>query len=223
MGHLADRGWVSVAVNYRLSPQATWPDHIVDVKRAIAWVKQHIAEYGGDPDFIAITGGSAGGHLSSLAALTAGVDEFQPGFEDADTSVQAAVPLYGVYDFVNRDHTSRADMEDMLGRMVFKANLADARDVWERASSMTWVGPDAPPFFVIHGTNDSLAPVEQARSFVGMLREASRQPVVYAELPYTQHGFDLFSSLRTQNTIAAIERFLAVARSEAAAGTGTVA
>ncbi len=116
MGHLAERGWVSVALNYRLSPRSTWPDQIVDVKRAIAWVKDHIAEYGGDPDFVVITGGSAGGHLSALAALTAGVAAFQPGFEDADTSVQAAVPMYGVYDFTNRDLTGRADMEDMLSR-----------------------------------------------------------------------------------------------------------
>ena len=56
-------------------------------------VKTHIAEYGGDPDFVAITGGSAGGHLSSLAALTANDPAFQPGFEDADTRLQAAIPF----------------------------------------------------------------------------------------------------------------------------------
>ena len=67
MSHLAELGWICVAINYRLSPRSTWPDHIVDVKRAIAWTKEHIAEYGGDPDWIAITGGSAGGHLTSLA------------------------------------------------------------------------------------------------------------------------------------------------------------
>ena len=216
MGHLAERGWVSVAVNYRLSPRSTWPDQIVDVKRAIAWVKENIAQYGGDPGFIAITGGSAGGHLSSLAALTPGLGAFQPGFEDADTSVQAAVPLYGVYDFVNRDGTGRSDMEDMLSRLVFKSNLADAREVWEQGSPMSWVGPAAPPFFVIHGTNDSLVPVEQARSFSRMLRETSDQPVVYAELPRAQHGFDLFSSPRTLQTVRAIDRFLAVARTAAA-------
>ncbi|EUA50325.1 alpha/beta hydrolase fold family protein [Mycobacterium xenopi 3993] len=71
MSHLVELGWVCVAINYRLSPRSTWPDHIVDVKRALAWTKTHIAEYGGDPDWIAITGGSAGGHLSALAALTA--------------------------------------------------------------------------------------------------------------------------------------------------------
>jgi acetyl esterase/lipase len=218
MGHLAERGWVSVAVNYRLSPRGTWPDHIVDVKRAIAWVKEHIAEYGGDPDFVVISGGSAGGHLSSLAALTPGVCDFQPGFENADTSVQAAVPMYGVYDFTNRDGTGRADMESMLAQVVFKSKLADARAVWEQASPMSWVGPEAPPFFIAHGTNDSLAPVEQARSFARMLREASHQPVVYAELPRAQHAFDLLSSVRTRHTIEAIDRFLAVVRTAHAAG-----
>ena len=57
MSHLAELGWVCVSINYRLSPKHTWPDHIVDVKRAIAWVKDNIADYGGDPDFIAVTGG----------------------------------------------------------------------------------------------------------------------------------------------------------------------
>jgi acetyl esterase/lipase len=212
MGHLAERGWVSVALNYRLAPRSTWPDQIVDVKRAIAWVKEHIAEYGGDPDFVVITGGSAGGHLSALAALTAGVDLFQPGFEDADTAVQAAVPMYGVYDFTNRDRTGRADMEDMLSRLVFKSSLTDAREAWEQASPMSWVGPEAPPFFIAHGANDSLVPVEQARSFAQMLRQDSQQPVVFAELPRAQHGFDLFSSVRTLHTLRAIDRFLAVVR-----------
>ncbi len=70
MFELVARGWVCVAINYRLSPKGTWPDHIVDVKKALAWVKEHIAEYGGDPAFVAISGGSAGGHLCALAALT---------------------------------------------------------------------------------------------------------------------------------------------------------
>ena len=95
MNQMAAKGWVCVAINYRLAPRDPWPAHIVDVKRAIAWVKDNIADYGGDPDYLAITGGSAGGHLAALAALTPGDPAFQPGFEDADTSVRAAVPFYG--------------------------------------------------------------------------------------------------------------------------------
>jgi acetyl esterase/lipase len=111
---------VCVSINYRLSPRAAWPDHIVDVKRALAWIKEHIADYGGDPNFVAITGGSAGGHLCSLAALSPNEPSFQPGFEEADTSVACAVPFYGVYDFTNRDGTGRADMEQMLTDLVMK-------------------------------------------------------------------------------------------------------
>jgi acetyl esterase/lipase len=214
MAHLAERGWVCVTVNYRLSPRATWPDQIVDVKRALAWVKANIAAHGGDPGFIAITGGSAGGHLSSLAALSPGEPTFQPGFEEADTSVQAAVPFYGVYDFTNRDGTGNAGMEDFLARAVLKVGRSSDPDRWDKASTMSWVRPDAPPFFIAHGTNDSLVPVEQAASFARQLRETSSAPVVYAELPRAQHAFDMLSSIRAIHVVRAVDRFLAVVRSE---------
>ena len=208
MAHLCDRGWVCVAINYRTSPRATWPDHIVDVKRAVAWVKANIDRYGGDPGFVAITGGSSGGHLSALAALTPNEAAFQPGFEDADTSIDAAVPLYGVYDFINRDGTGRADLEEFLAEIVLKLPLADDPERWDAASPMSWVTADAPPMMVIHGGNDSLFPVEQARSFATRLLEVSANPVVFAELPGAQHGFDLFASPRALLSASAVHRFL---------------
>lgn len=212
MAHMAERGWVCVAINYRLSPRSTWPDHIVDVKRALAWVKDHIADHGGDPDFVAITGGSAGGHLSSLAALSANAPAFQPGFEEADTSVVAAVPFYGVFDWTNRDGTGLEGMDDLLGRRVLKTGIEESPEVWDQASPMSWVGPDAPPFMVVHGANDTLVPVEQARSFAAMLRDASKEPVVYAELPGAQHAFEIFDSNRTFAAVGAVHRFLAAVR-----------
>jgi acetyl esterase/lipase len=93
MRHMAARGWVCVAINYRLSPRSPFPAQIIDVKRAITWVREHGEEHGADPAFIAVTGGSAGGHLAALAALTPNEPEYQPGFEDADTTLQAAVPF----------------------------------------------------------------------------------------------------------------------------------
>jgi acetyl esterase/lipase len=217
MGHLAERGWVCVTINYRLSPRSTWPDQIVDVKRAIAWVKATIADHGGDPGFLAITGGSAGGHLSSLAALTPNLAAYQPGFEDADTSVQAAVPFYGVYDFAGRTASANRGLEPLLAQRVFKTSLDDDRANWELASPITHVGPDAPPFFVLHGTNDTVVPVEAARAFVARLRPVATRPVVYAELPRAQHAFDTLPSVRAHHTVHAVERFLAVVRSEAGA------
>ena len=193
MAHLAERGWVCVAANYRLSPRATWPDHIVDVKRALAWTKATIAEHGGDPSFVVITGGSAGGHLCSLAALTPNVADFQPGFEEVDTTVQAAVPFYGVYDFVNRHGTSRADMEGFLARVLFKSELGSDRARWEQASSISHVGPHAPPFFVLHGDHDSLVPVRagphlrrraaQGRDQPGGVRGDPRRPACVRDVP----------------------------------------
>lgn len=209
MSHLAELGWICVAINYRHSPRNTWPDHIVDVKRALAWAKAHIAEYGGDPDFIAITGGSAGGHLSSLAALTPNDPRFQPGFEDADTSVQAAVPFYGVYDFTRVEDAMHPSMPELLERWVVKRPHSTDRQTYIDASPVYHVNTDAPPFFVLHGRNDSLVPVEQARAFVERLRGASSQPVVYAELPFTQHAFDMLGSVRAAHAAVAVEQFLA--------------
>src|SRR5438093_55527 len=99
MRHLASRGWVCVSANYRLSPRATFPDHLIDCKRAVQWIREHGAGYGANPDFLVVTGGSAGGHLAALVALTANDPEYQPGFESADTSVSGCVAFYGVHDF----------------------------------------------------------------------------------------------------------------------------
>jgi acetyl esterase/lipase len=71
------------------------------------------------------------------------------------------------------------------------------------------VHSDAPPFFVLHGRDDSVIPVAEARQFAAALREASKSPVAYAELPGAQHAFDIFGSPRARHSAAAIERFLA--------------
>jgi acetyl esterase/lipase len=207
MQHLAARRWVCVAANYRLSPRATFPDHLVDVKLAMRWIREHIEEYGGDPEFLAITGGSAGGHLCALAALTPNDPEYQPGFEAVDTRVDACVPFYGVYDFTDRQGIDRGSVR-FLERYVMKRRLADDPDAFERASPMSRIGSDAPPFFVIHGTHDSLVPVASARHFVDLLRKTTRQPVAYAEVPYAQHAFEVFHSLRTKHAVNAVGRFL---------------
>jgi acetyl esterase/lipase len=207
MTHLAARGWVCVAPNYPLSPKATWPEHLIALKRAIAWTREHIAEHGGDPSFIAVTGGSAGGHLAAMVALTADDPSYQPGFEDADTSVQAAVPFYGAYDLANVLDTKAGSnrLDYFLARTVFKTK---DRSVFESATPLLHTRADAPPFFVIHGARDSLAPVEEARELVARLREVSKEPVVYAELPGAQHAFDVFHSIRSAHVIRGVERFL---------------
>jgi acetyl esterase/lipase len=210
MVHLAARGWVCVAANYRLSPRATFPDHLVDVKRALAWIQTHGREYDADPDFVVVTGGSAGGHLAALAALTANDREYQPGFEDLDTSVRACVAFYGVYDFTDRHGAWRHQgLLRLLERRVMKVSRAAAPEAYEKASPLSRVHPGAPPFFVVHGALDTLVPVAEARHFRDALRTVAAAPVVYAEIPGAQHAFEIFPSLRSTFVIHGVERFLA--------------
>jgi acetyl esterase/lipase len=210
MQHMAAKGWVCVAINYRLSPRNAFPAHLVDVKRAIAWIREHIEEYGGDPSYLAITGGSAGGHLCALTAVTANEPEYQPGFEDVDTSVRVAVPHYGVYDFAGSTGLRSVELmrDRFLAPYILQKRWDEAPDDFEAASPLLRVTPDAPDFFVLHGASDTLVSVDQARLFVQRLKEVSKKSVVYAELPGAQHAFDLFPSIRSAHIVRAIDRYL---------------
>jgi len=209
MSRMVELGWICVPINYSRSPGAAWPAHITDVKRAIAWVRANIADYGGDPDFIAITGGSAGGHLSSLAALTADDDRLQPGFEDADTSVQAAVPHYGIYDLTDKGSLHALTMP-LLEHLVMQRRLDDNRQMFEDASPIFRVHRNAPPFFILHGENDDVVPHAQARAFAGALRVAGARTVSYAEIPHAHHAFDTIATLRCQMAAEAVAGFLGI-------------
>jgi acetyl esterase/lipase len=183
----------------------------VDCKRAVAWVRQHIGEYGGDPNFIAVSGGSAGGHLSSLLALTPNDATWQPGFEDLDTSVDACVPFYGVYDTTGDPELSGAygtGTVDLLERLVMKTTSSDNPVLFEQASPDHRVTPEAPPMFVFHGVNDTLVPLAVGRHFVAQLRSISAAPVAYVELPRAQHAFDVMASIRSRHTTMGAVQFL---------------
>jgi acetyl esterase/lipase len=214
--HFASQHWLCVAPNYRLCPDATFPDPLIDIKRVIAWVREHAHEHGGDPGQLFITGGSAGGHLSALAALTVNDPTFQPGFELADTSITAAMPLYGDYDWLD-SHGERAtrnlDRSEYFTTTILKCSVDDDRRRWEQGSPLYRVWSDAPPFFVVHGVKDSMLLVEDTRHFVDALRAVSREPVAYAELPGAQHGFDGFQSVRCGHVINGMEWFTSWVRS----------
>lgn len=209
MSRMVELGWICVSINYSKSPRAKFPAHIIDVKRAIAWVRENIGDYGGDSDFIAITGGSAGGHLASLAALTPNDPTFQPGFERADTTVQAAAPYYGVYDFTNFENMHEM-MMPFLEHFVMKTRFADEPDRFTAASPISYVHRDAPPFFLLHGDRDQLAPIGQARAFCAALQGAGAPTVAYAELANAHHAFDITPTVRSRLAADAVSDFLGV-------------
>lgn len=208
MNRLARRGWICVAIDYRLSPKATFPEHIIDCKKALVWVKHHIADYGGNPDFIVVTGGSAGGHLSSLLSLTENNPAFQPGFENEDTRVNGCIPFYGIYDFLDEQALQRhKGLEDILEKSILKSSKQDNPDLYRLASPMSHIHQDAPPFMVIQGDKDTLVSLDETRYFVERLSQVSTSPVVYSEIPGAQHAFDIFPSIRSEHVLNGVVRF----------------
>lgn len=205
--HLALNGWLVATVGYPLSPHATFPDHLIGVKRALAWLRGAGASHGVDPARVAVAGGSAGAHLAALAALTPNRPEYQPSFEDADTSVAACVALYGIYDFLNRNRT-RHDWP-LIPNIVMKADPVVDEAAFRAASPLDQVTSHAPAFLVVHGTHDSLVPPSEARAFVQVLREHSTQAVQYLEVEGAQHAFDAVSSPRSRRVAAIAAEFLA--------------
>lgn len=210
---LAGSGWIGVSASYPLVPEATFPDQLIALKQALAWMRSEGAPLGIDPRFIAISGGSAGGHLAALTALTSNRPEYQPGFETVDTSVQAAIPVYGIYDFLNRNKAR--DEWPIIPRYVMKADKRVDEELFREASPLDQVHAAAPPFFVIHGAVDSVVPTAEAHHFVVAARDVSRSPVAYAEIPGANHAFDVVDSLRTHYVISGVARFLEAVRTGA--------
>ena len=121
--HLAANGWVGVNANYRLSPKATFPDHLVDLKKAIAWYREHADEHGADPDFCAspaVRPAATSARWSRSPRTTPSTRRLRGRRHD----VQAAVPFYGVYDFTNRNGTwPKRTVRQFFEPMVMKKKL----------------------------------------------------------------------------------------------------
>ncbi|MGH2896131.1 MAG: alpha/beta hydrolase [Solirubrobacteraceae bacterium] len=179
---LASEGWLCISANYRLRAAGRFPNSLIDAKSVIAWARAHAFEHGADPSLIVVAGGSAGGHLASMAALTPNDPAFQPAGADVDTTVGAAICLYGYYG----PRTSGAPP----------------------SSPQDYITREAPPFLVAAGDNDNQIDVSHADQFVERLRSVSAAPVVYFRLPGAQHSFDLFRSLRFDQVVDGIVAFL---------------
>jgi acetyl esterase/lipase len=209
MSRLAEQGWVCLAIDYRVAPHHRWPRHITDVKTAIAWARANVDKFGGDRNFVAVAGCSAGGHLSALAGLTHDDPVHRAHLpEGADSSVDAVVGIYGRYDWEDRSTPERVRFVDFLERVVVKKSIKRHPEVFRDASPIARVHRNAPPFLVIHGSKDSVIPVEQARSFVDRLRTVSHSMVGYLELPGAGHGYDLIDGERAGAAAHAASLFL---------------
>ncbi len=223
------RGWVVVASNYRLAPRDPWPAQIEDATRALGWIKKNIATYGGDPERVVIAGGSAGGHLASLVALTANDPAWRPREmgDVTDWSVRGAMSFYGVLEMTGDETQWRGlgqVIRRLLERRVVQLPFSENEELYRALSPYERIEADAPPFLVVQGVNDTLVDVNVARCFVEKFRRVAFAPIYYVELPFTQHAFDLTASPRTSATTRGAVAFAeAVARARPALSPSLVA
>jgi acetyl esterase/lipase len=180
--YLNDQGFLVASVNYRLTMGTTkFPAMIEDVKCAVRYLRAHAAEYNLDANHIGALGASAGGHLVSLLGTSdpsAGWDVGE--YLDQSSRVQAVVPISGFSDFTIKvfdeiDIYVMYAMGDLSGKSTEKTIAA---------SPVTYITADDPPFLIIHGDNDGVAPVEQATVLQGRLEAAG----VPSELIIVQNG-----------------------------------
>ena len=209
---MVKRGWVVVTANYRLAPGSPMPAQIEDATRVLSWVKKNIASYGGDPQRVVVSGGSAGGHLAALLCLTTNDETWRPKDVSgvADWSVRGCIPYYGVLEMTGDEthwNGHGKGLMHLLENRVVKQKYKDNEALYESLSPMHRISADSPPFLVIQGGNDTLVDVNVARGFVKHFSDVATAPVYYVEMPFAQHTFDLTASPRTSAATRAVVAF----------------
>jgi acetyl esterase/lipase len=191
---LGRKGYVCVSCEYRLAPGANWPAQVHDVKAALRWMRANAAELGIDPGRIAVSGNSAGGHLSLMVAGTQNVPEFEGegGNPGVSTSVAAAISFYPPVvlqangrlgsEPEGQERNLESAISSLMGPGVPEAAYAGA-------SPSTHAAADFPPTMLVHGTDDDLVPDGESLGMYAALRKAGA-PVEMHMFAGQPHGFD---------------------------------
>lgn len=181
---LVDAGFVVASADYRLSSVAHFPAQLLDAKAAVRWLRTHAADYNVDADRIYAWGDSAGGHLASLVGLTAGSPKHRGDAEEVDgptgvgDTVAAVAAWYPPTDLLRMgqqalpDAVSRASDPGSREELMVGAVLAAEPEKAAAASPISYVGPGAPPFLLVHGTADRFVPAVQSQSLAAELETA---------------------------------------------------
>jgi len=188
-----DAGYAIASINYRLSQHARFPAQIEDCKAAVRWLRAHAAQYGLDATRFAAWGPSAGGNLVAMLGTTGHVTRFDVGeYLEASSGVHAVVDYFGPTDFLQMDahrvpggmvHDAPDSPESELVGGPIQVNA----DRVAAANPITYVGPDAPPFLIVHGELDPLVPHHQSELLVAALERAG-VPVTFYTVEGAGHG-----------------------------------
>ncbi len=176
---LAQNGYVGMSINYLLASKdgvdPTWPQNLYDCKTAVRWLRANAERLQVDPEHIGAIGGSAGGHLATMLAIT-GADLDPPG--SGSCRINCAVDLYGpVLWFTQRDIS------------MFRKSRTEAPELYRQASPLTHVDKNDPPILILHGTADKTVPVADSEALAEALKVAGveHQLVIIPEAPHTFH------------------------------------
>jgi acetyl esterase/lipase len=180
---LARNGYVAMSIEYVLSDQkqAVWPTNLWDCKTAVRWLRKNADQLGIDPARIGVMGGSAGGHLASMVALTQPADGLDPvgPYAEFPCAVKCCVDMYGIADIPTYHDAT------MLGK-----TFAEAPELYRAASPVTYVRSNSVPFLILHGTADTTVSIKQSELFVKVLKDAGVEHQFVA-IPGAVHTFDL--------------------------------
>ncbi|MHB0947298.1 MAG: alpha/beta fold hydrolase [Sedimentisphaerales bacterium] len=177
---IAERGYICASIDYTLSTpsKGAWPQAFYECKSAVQFLRLHADEYGIDANAIGAIGCSAGGHMAALLGAAGPETGLEPNgpYAGVSSSVQAVVALYGPYNLSTLEHTINTAPWGPPPRIVVEtfigASVQDAAELFAKASPITHINGDEPPFLLIHGSEDPAVPVQQAIDMYKKLRSA---------------------------------------------------
>lgn len=192
---LLEDGFVVASINYRLSGHAPFPAQIEDCKAAIRWLRAHADQHHIDPDRIGVWGSSAGGHLVALLGTSGDVAALEGslGLTGVSSRVQAVCDYFGPTDLLSMQRQSQGrspidhDAPNSPESLLLGGTLQEHPEAARRASPLTYISADDPPFLIVHGDQDFLVPLPQSQMLEKQLQDAG----VEAELivvPGAGHG-----------------------------------
>lgn len=180
--NLALRGYVGMSINYALSTggKVTWPQYLHDCKTAVRWLRKNADRLQVNPERIGVIGGSAGGNIAAMLAVTGPGDGLDPAgpYGEFSCRVQCAVDLYGPAELLEYHDVK------MLGQ-----TRAEAPERYRAASPTTYADRSDPPILILHGTADTTVEVKQSELLAAALQKAGvpHELVIVEGAPHTFH------------------------------------